>query len=164
MNITTRVPYYLLDVCPMCWPVDEKVMRPPATTLRPSLNHVMVGAGLPSAAHCSSARPPVFSVRLSGCVVKVGTTVKTSPRDLNISIFQYCVLLFTMTAPPLFSVWEVYFIFFVFYSIVDPFWADHFKYMQKYLLLSSSVSKYTEAKALKKEEHSKLWKVPSSGI
>lgn len=66
-------------MCHMCRPVDEKLFRPPGTILWPSLNQVIVGAGVPSAAHCSSARPPLFSVKFSGCVVKLGTTVKTSP-------------------------------------------------------------------------------------
>lgn len=82
---------YTLDIY---WPVDEKLTRPPATTLWPSLNHVIVGAGVPSAAHCSSARPPLFSVRFSGCVVKLGNTVKISHSYTYIINFQFSSLLF----------------------------------------------------------------------
>ena len=55
-------------------PPGEKLMRPPVVMLRPSLYHEIVGAGRPSAAHRSSARPPVLMVRFSGCVVKLGAT------------------------------------------------------------------------------------------
>jgi hypothetical protein len=82
---------YTLDIY---WPEDEKLRRVPATTLWPSLNHVIVGAGVPSATHCSSARPPLFSVRFSGCAVKLGATVKISYYYTQIINVQISLLMF----------------------------------------------------------------------